>query len=137
MKRLPIVLFHLLLSSYFAMAQTSARTFTYDAAGNRTAMGVPVLETPRKTHDNVVKEMADTVSFTAHPNGHVQIHMLSKSGDIVYSVRVYTTSGQVVTKVLTTTSPTYSIDLSSFQPGVYIVEVIIGERHITHKIIRE
>lgn len=137
MKKILMASFFLLQSNYFAIAQTSARTFTYDAAGNRIAMGVPVFEIPRKTNDNVVKEMADTVSFTTHPNGHVLIHILSKSEDIVYSVRVYTTSGQIVTKVMTTTTPTFSIDLSSFQPGVYIVEVVINDRHITHKITKE
>lgn len=129
--------FFLLQSNHFAIAQTSARTFTYDAAGIRIAMGIPVFEIPRKTNDNVVKEMADTVSFTTHPNGHVQIQILSKSEDVVYSVRVYTTSGQIVTKVMTTTIPICSIDLSSFQPGVYIVEVVIDERHFTQKITKE
>jgi hypothetical protein len=136
MKKLLLLLLSL-LSSHFAMAQTPVRVFTYDAAGNRIAMGIPVSQAPRKTDDSVEEKMADMVSFTAHPDGHVQIHVLKGSGETAYYARVYTTSGQIVAKLQTTTSPVSSINLSSYPPGVYIVEVIIGERHITHKIIRE
>ena len=132
-----LILLLSLLSSHFAMAQTPARVFTYDAAGNRIAMGIPVSQAPRKTDDSVEEKMADIVSFATHPDGHVQIHVLKGSEGIAYYARVYTTSGQIVAKLQTTTSPVSSINLSSYPPGVYIVEVIIGECHFTHKIIRE
>jgi hypothetical protein len=139
MKELLISLLFLFLSAYstLAQAQAPARTFTYDAAGNRITMGVPLLQTPRKTEDSVLEKRADIVSFTNHPGGHVLIHVLNGNEDLTYSARVYTTSGQIVTRVLPTTSPVSSIDLSSYQAGVYIIEVIIDDRHITHKIIRE
>lgn len=125
------------MSSHFSMAQTPARVFTYDAAGNRIAMGVPVSQAPRKTDDSVEEKLADIVSFTTHPDGHIRIHVLKEDEDLPYSARVYTTSGQIVAKIPSTKSPVSSINLSSYPSGVYIVEVIIGERHITHKIIRE
>lgn len=35
------------------MAQTPVRVFTYDAAGNRIAMGVPLSQAPKKNDDSV------------------------------------------------------------------------------------
>lgn len=137
MKKQYTLLFFFLLSTHFAMAQTPARVFTYDAAGNRIAMGIPVPQAPKKIDDSMEEKLADMVSFTTYPDGNVQIHVLKKAENLAYSARVYTTSGQIVAKLQTTTSPVSSINLSSYPLGVYIVEVIIGERHITHKIIRE
>ena len=42
MKKPLILLFIILFSSHITMAQTPVRVFTYDAAGNRVAMGVGI-----------------------------------------------------------------------------------------------
>lgn len=132
-KQLLIILLTLLSSN--AKAQSTARVFTYDAAGNRIAIGIPQAQAPR----NPVNDMGKTeipVTITTLPDGHVLIQMKTDSG-ITYSARVYTTAGKIVAILHPTTSPVSVLDLSSLQANVYVVDIVLDDCHVIQKIARE
>lgn len=133
MVRQSIIILLTLLSSS-AKAQTNARVFTYDAAGNRIAMGIPLSQAPQRPADDMEsKEIPMTI--TTLPDGHVQIQM--KTDGTTYSARVYTTAGKLAAILQPTTSPLSILDLSSLQANVYIVDITLGDRHVVQKITRE
>ena len=117
-----------------ALGQTAARVFTYDAAGNRTAMGVPVSLARRSAAGGSAEQEHGAMTVVSLPDGQVR---LSARVPSEYSAKVYTASGQAVATLAPTTSPVSTIDLSSLQPGVYVVDVSIGERHVVQKVVRE
>lgn len=132
-KQLLIILLTLLSSN--AKAQSTARVYTYDAAGNRITMGIPQVQAPRKpVNDMESKEIPVTIS--ALPDGHVKIQMKTDSGT-TYSVRIYTTSGKLVAILQPTTSPVSVLDLSSLQANVYVVDIVLDDCHVIQKIARE
>lgn len=128
-----IILLALLSSS--VKAQSTARVFTYDAAGNRIAMGIPQAQAPRNPLEDIGKPEIP-MTITALPDGHVQIQMKTDSG-ITYSARVYTTAGKIVAILHPTTSPVSVLDLSSLQANVYVVDIAFDDRHVIQKIARE
>lgn len=132
-KQLLIILLTLLSSN--AKAQSTARVYTYDAAGNRITMGIPQVQAPRKpVNDMESKEIPVTIS--ALPDGYVLIQMEIDKGT-TYSARVYTTSGKLIAILHPTSNPISVIDLSSLQANVYIVDIAFNDRHVIHKIARE
>ncbi len=133
MKRHPFT-FILLMAAIPAMGQASARTFTYDAAGNRISMGAPSSLAQRSAAHGVAEREDGAMSVLSLPDGQVR---LSAHVPCEYSAKVYTASGQAVATLAPTTSPASTIDLSSLQPGVYVVDVAIGERHVVQKVARE
>ena len=121
-----------------ATAQTTARTFTYDAAGNRIAMGVPLSQVPGRPSAVFGTEETPAVSITSRPDGHVYVLPRQSAGrDITYSATVYNAAGQTVAVLPATDSPRSPIDLSSLQSGVYVVDVLIGDSHVTRKVTKE
>ena len=127
-----------LLSTAPAPAQTTARTFSYDAAGNRIAMGVPMSQAPRRPSAVLGAGEETSVSITSRPDGHVEILPRQSAGrDVTYSATVYNAAGQVVAVLPATDSPRSTIDLSPLQPGVYVVDVLVGDRHATRKVTKE
>lgn len=117
-----------------AKAQSNARVFTYDAAGNRISMGIPQSQAPRKP-SNYMKSKEIPVTITTFPDGHVQIQM--KTDGTTYSAKVYSSSGKLVAILQPTSSPVSILDLSSLQANVYVVDIAFDDRHIVQKIARE
>ena len=126
-----------LLATAPATAQTTARTFSYDAAGNRIAMGEPMSQAPRRPSAVLGAGEETSVSITSRPDGHVEILPRKMEQGGTYSATVYNAAGQVVAILPATDSPRSTIDLSPLQGGVYVVDVLIGDRHATRKVTKE
>jgi len=128
------LIFLMAILSSSAKAQSNARVFTYDAAGNRISMGIPQSQAPRKPSNNM-KSKEIPVTITTFPDGHVQIQM--KTDGTTYSAKVYSSSGKLVAILQPTSSPVSILDLSSLQANVYVVDIAFDDRHIVQKIARE
>ena len=126
-----------LLAAIPSKAQTNARIFTYDAAGNRIAMGVPASQAPESLFDEATDEETPTVAVTANSDGRVQFTARNFCDVDTYSAEVYTAAGQRVATLRPTSSPVSAIDLSAWPSGVYVVDVTVGDRHVIHKIAKE
>ena len=95
----------------------SARTFTYDAAGNRVAMGVPVQQSPKRNPGGDQGGLEASFDIAMQPGGHVRLMVKNLGKGEKYEASLYTTSGQLVANIAPTTNPASSINMSSLQPG--------------------
>ena len=136
-RKLTLMLLLPFLAVSSAMGQSNARVFTYDAAGNRIAIGVPVLLAPGMNQDLQEGREDEEVKVTQKPDGHVRIDVRTDGERKEYSARVFASSGKLVAKLATTSNPISNINLSDLQPGVYVIDVAIDGRHVTHKVVKE
>ena len=108
--------------------------YTYDASGNRTSKGVktiPLFE------NNDGPGLPVTLSVGPSPTqGTVTVSLSSWDRGNTYSVNIYGIAGQRVTSKVSNSAVT-TLDISSQADGVYIVEVDLGERKESVKIIKE
>ena len=135
-KKMMSMLLFVFITASSAMGQSSARVFTYDASGNRTAIGVPVSNAPKKGLDLQKAKNDGLVTVTSHPNGQVRLEVRMEGDMKEYNAKVFSSSGQLVAKLAKTSSPISTINLSDLQPGVYVIDVAIGLHHVTHKVVR-
>ena len=119
------------------LSAQNARTFTYDAAGNRVTMGVPMQQAPRRNASGNPDGLETSFDIAMQPGGHVRLMVKKLEKSEKYSASIYTTSGQLVANLAPTTHPTTTINISSLQAGVYVVKLTIGKRQFSRVITKE
>ena len=135
-KLLSTILFFLLPATAVS-GQSSARIFTYDASGNRIAVGVPASRAPEKAADSSARHETVTLSVTPKSDGTVCLSVRHPLGTPEYEARVYTSAGQLVARLGPTSDPQSTFNLSSMPPGAYVIDVGVDGSHITRKVVME
>ena len=109
-------------------------SYGYDASGNRTSKGVSV-----NPGDTIIIGPGGPITLSVGPSptqGTVTVSLSSWDRGNTYSVNIYGIAGQRVTSKVSNSAVT-TLDISSQADGVYIVEVDLGERKESVKIIKE
>ncbi|MBO4849688.1 MAG: T9SS type A sorting domain-containing protein [Prevotella sp.] len=132
-----LVLCATLASVSLPSSAQNARTFTYDAAGNRVAMGVPVQQAPGRNPNGNQGGLEASFDIAIQPGGHVRLMVKKLEKSEKYAASIYTTSGQLVASLAPTDNPVSNINMSSLQAGVYVVKLTIGKRQFSRVITKE
>src|SRR6185312_7032580 len=77
---------------------------------------------PNPAHNNI------TISYTSHSSQLLKISIKDVNGGVVHAESVMCNSGNTKGR---------SVDISSFAPGLYFVELTFGDQHVVKKIIKE
>ncbi|HXS38030.1 MAG TPA: T9SS type A sorting domain-containing protein, partial [Flavipsychrobacter sp.] len=77
---------------------------------------------PNPAHNNI------TISYASHSSQLLKISIKDINGGVVHAESVMCNSGN---------SRRHSVDISSFAPGIYFVELTFGDQHVVKKIIKE
>ena len=132
-----LVLCAILTSVSLKSSAQNARTFTYDAAGNRIAMGVPVQQAPGRNPNGNPGGLEASFDVAIQPGGHVRLMVKNLGKNEKYAASIYTTSGQLVANLASTANPVSNINMSSLQAGVYVIKLTIGKQQFSRVITKE
>jgi hypothetical protein len=131
-------------------AQTQTVNFLYDVNGNRVKRWIPELKiiiadsTDSLSQDslaitNVVNSVKTNKVITLYPNPTQALLDLKiigmKDGETAEYVFTSITGQELLRRV--TATPITRIDISTFTPGIYVVNVKIGKRVETWKIVKQ
>ena len=132
-----LVLCAILASVSLPLSAQNARTFTYDAAGNRVAMGVPVQQAPGRNPNGNQGGLEASFDVAMQPGGHVSLMVKNLRKNEKYAASIYTTSGQLVANLASTANPVSNINISSLQAGVYVIKLTIGKQQFSRVITKK
>lgn len=135
------------LSGNLCFGQQQAVTYDYDRAGNRIARSVITLYSSQRSAMAQNPDEQETISnplltceVTIYPNptvGEVTLSVLKGEEDAVSTVFLYTSAGKLLKKLELTGNTSVSIDLSSYEPGIYMVDFSQGDNKSFYKIIKQ
>ena len=127
--------------------------YAYDASGNctgrtlvtsglKSAMADTNTDTAQKNADNVQNEpdlkTLDENSIKVYPNptgGQFHVELTGYGEDLAKGMMtIYSEQGRVVLK-LNSLQPVNAINLNSQTNGTYVLQINIGEKSLTHKIV--
>lgn len=85
-----------------------------------------------------INEIASQTSFNIYPNPASTIINLdlSELNNTAITIKLYDVTGKIV-KTISTTEKTLSIDRADLRSGIYFVQVILGDKVLTKKIVLE
>ena len=139
------LLFLLLFTATFLKMQAQRITFAYDAAGNRTARTIVMqprvntLEAPNEEFNPFV-EQAENHVITIFPNptrGMLIIEISSIGNNERFRAILYNQQGRLMQDVESFTGTALNMDLSAYPPGVYILQLRIGDKTKEYRIIKQ
>lgn len=84
-----------------------------------------------------VSETSDEILFSAYPNPNDGILNLKFSNHQVSNIKIYNSQGMICYQTFSIKQPDFTIDMSSFVDGIYIISIEINNQVLTQKIILE
>jgi hypothetical protein len=127
------------------------REYEYDAAGNRTARRVLILQKTSSTlghksanndsegNEPILIDEIEDIRLKVYPNPTTSIvHINIEQVDLLQngSIHIYNTIGTHI-KSQSINSLNTSIDLSSYPSGIYLITIMINGKETKWKIIKE
>lgn len=137
-----LLLLSLFLSSILLLQAQRKVVYEYDNSGNRIKRQVIVLNTkqakPAEKQDTVA-EILSHVEVTAYPNpvkGTLHVEIKGQKEDEKARISLFGSQGTLVFNK-ETSEPYNPIDFNNYLPGVYILQVYVGDKKTEIKIIKQ
>ena len=120
-------------------------SYTYDAAGRRIERNIIVLNSANtdlgdaQTKNAVLTDSLGNQKVLIYPNptkGELKVEIQGYQKDIKITINLYSLTG----KLLQTQNPisnTFSLDLSGYATGTYLLKIVLGDKVSDWKIIKE
>jgi hypothetical protein len=148
MKKIIVIVSILLVSISYNFAQTSV-SFTYDDAGNRETRiinGKLFFTTPSsvenevKQQELVHKDLFTNLELKIFPNptqGELRINIQGLEEDQMYHLKILSLSGKPLQSVENIKDFNYTLNITDFKSGTYLLEIQIDGISKFWKIIKE
>ena len=145
MKHLLPFLLTLIAGNLFFIQTTHCQvtvSYTYDAAGRRIERNIIVLNsanTDALNKNAVFTDSLENQKVIIYPNptkGELKVEIQGNRKDIKITINLYSLTGKLL-QTQNPTSNTFSLDLSGYVTGTYILKIRLGDKVSDWKIIKE
>lgn len=116
--------------------------YTYDKAGNRTSRYVLTLGNSSGLTEKsaIITQNLEELEISIYPNptvGNLQIVIGNGEEDENYTLLLYSVSGDLLIKNELNGRGVHLINMSTFDPGIYILKLQTTSGNVEYKIIKE